>query len=77
MPLPTSYVQGVRRVVVLDGSGAPASSGGSASGGTAATTSQLAGGIYNIGFGLVTGAADADNTGVGAGDILGLNIMYA
>jgi hypothetical protein len=29
-----------------------------------------------IGFGLVTGAADADNTAVGAGDVLGLSIVY-
>lgn len=29
-----------------------------------------------LGFGLVTGAADNDTTGVGSGDILGLNILY-
>lgn len=37
-------------------------------------------GLYfstGIGFGLVTGAADNDNTAVTAADILGLNIMYA
>ena len=30
-----------------------------------------------IGYGLVTGAADADNTAVGAGDVLGLSIVWA
>lgn len=30
-----------------------------------------------IGYGLVTGSADSDNTAVGAGDILGLNLCYA
>ena len=30
-----------------------------------------------IGYGLTTGAADADATAVGAGDILGLNIAYS
>jgi hypothetical protein len=30
-----------------------------------------------ISYGLVTGAADNDNTSVTAADILGLNIMYA
>jgi len=30
-----------------------------------------------IGFGLVTGAADNDNTAPGAGEILGLNIIFS
>lgn len=38
------------------------------------------GGLYmstGIAYGIVTGAADADNTAVAANDILGLNIAYA
>lgn len=37
-------------------------------------------GLYfptGIGLALVTGASDTDNTGVGAGDILGLNVLFA
>lgn len=47
---------------------------------TSIFTYTIPGGVYfstGIGFGLVTGAADADNTSVGSGDILGLNIAYA
>lgn len=33
--------------------------------------------VTGIGYGLVTGAADADNTAVGAGDVLGLSIVWA
>lgn len=32
--------------------------------------------MNGIGYALVTGAGDADNTAVGAGDILGLNVCY-
>lgn len=37
-------------------------------------------GLYfstGIGYALVTGAGDTDNTAVGAGDILGLNILFS
>lgn len=30
-----------------------------------------------VAYALVTGAADNDNTAVGAGDVLGLNVMYS
>lgn len=32
--------------------------------------------LTGISFALVTGAADGDNTAVGAGEILGLNVCY-